>query len=77
VTCGKGQSARKRTCREDGREEFSESDRTCKGTQIEDRTCDSGSCNKLESYGEDYTNSVKRWKRANFQQVLKSIIKSL
>lgn len=70
MTCGKGQSARKRTCREDGREEFKASDRTCNGTQIEDRVCDSGSCNKYESFetnGRDVTNLVVGWKGANVQ----------
>jgi hypothetical protein len=70
VTCGMGQSARKRTCRDDNRKDLSESDRTCKGIQREQRPCDSGSCNRYESFettGKDVTGLVVGWKSANVQ----------
>ena len=48
VTCGVGQSARKRTCRDDNREDLDPKDRTCKGVQREQKHCDSGPCHKIE-----------------------------
>lgn len=63
-TCGKGQSARRRTCRDDNRHDLRE--KTCKGIQRESRLCDSGSCDVIEqvpSVGEDVTGlSNPSWK---------------
>ena len=48
VTCGVGQSARKRTCRDDNRQDIPEREKTCKGIQREQRPCDSGSCSRFD-----------------------------
>ncbi len=46
VTCGRGQSARRRTCRDDNRTDIKH--KTCKGIQRETKKCDAGSCTKAQ-----------------------------
>ena len=61
-TCGKGRSARRRTCRDDSRADIPPSEKTCKGIQRETRICDSGSCDEVEmimTEGKDPTGMVK------------------
>lgn len=61
-TCGKGQSARRRTCRDDHRLDIPDSEKTCSGIQRETRVCDSGSCDRVEEIitaGKDPTGLVQ------------------
>ncbi len=61
VTCGKGVSARRRTCRDDNRKDIPDNEKTCKGIQREQQECDMGSCSRIEDVkveGEDTSGLV-------------------